>query len=667
MSRKIALLVGVSEYGEGIENLTAPLNDVAAMKRVLEDPSLGNFEVTTLENPDLVTMKREIIQLFRQAKKDDLVLFYFSGHGITDDNYELYLPTKSTGKEDFEAMSVAGSFLKKQAENYYVKRKIIILDACYSGSVNNEWRSKTISIDLKQFLGKEGLAVLSSSSATQVSFEQQGASLSLYTQYLVEGIETGAATQNDDNIIYVRELHDYAKKKVQEVKPKVQPDILTNKEGYEIVISHAPRNPEADYRKIVEKYHREGEITTIDLLILNPKWQQLGLTETQAKKIEQEVTEPFRRRRENLKQYRQVLENEVKKKYPLDSYIANRLQEYQQDILGLRDEDVEPIKQEIFAPFLSQPQPQENPKKITPIETPKTVITPPPKPVNKLSLKTFPFQYATLKKIPGTEEVETHYHDAEAQYFSEDLGNGVTLDMVYIPGGTFDMGSLEGEGYSLSYPQHSVTLKPFFMAKYPITQAQWEQVVKLSKIERNLKSNCAIFRGDKRPVESISWLDAVEFCQRLSQATVKDYQLPSEAQWEYACRAGTSTPFSFGEIITPDVVNYNGEYSYNSSPKGAYRIKTTEVGSFPPNPFGLYDMHGNVWEWCVDDWHEDYKNAPSDGNAWLVDKNSQLRKLLRGGSWHYNPLNCRSANRFSDFLDHGRTDIGMRVVLPSQD
>ncbi len=202
--------------------------------------------------------------------------------------------------------------------------------------------------------------------------------------------------QNDDNIIYVRELHDYAKKKVQQVKPKVQPDILIDKEGYEIIISRAPRHPEADYRKVVEKYHREGEITTIDLLILTPKWQQLGLTETQAKKIEQEVTEPFRRRRENLKKYRQVLENEVKKNYPLDAYIANRLQEYQQEILGLRDEDVQPIKQEIFAPFLSQPQPPETPKKITPIETPKKVITPPPKPVNQLSLKTLTNSYNSV-------------------------------------------------------------------------------------------------------------------------------------------------------------------------------------------------------------------------------------------------------------------------------
>ncbi|MDJ0728534.1 MAG: SUMF1/EgtB/PvdO family nonheme iron enzyme [Crocosphaera sp.] len=664
MSRKIALLVGVSEYGEGIENLKAPLNDVAAMKRVLENPNLGNFEVTTLKNPNLVTMQLEIIKLFKRAKKDDLVLFYFSGHGITDDNYELYLPTKSTGKEDFEAMSVAGSFLKKQAENYYVKRKIIILDACYSGSINNEWRSKNISIDLKQFLGKEGLAVLTSSSATQVSFEQEGATLSLYTQYLVEGIETGAATQNDDNIIYIRELHDYAKKKVQEVKPNIKPDILIDKEGYEIIISRAPRNPEADYRKLVEKYHREGEITTIDLLILTPKLQQLGLTETQAKKIEQEVTEPFRRRRENLKQYRQVLENEVKQKYPLDAYITNRLQEYQQDILGLRDEDVEPIKKEIFAPFLSQPQPKETPKKMTPIETPKKVITPPPKPNHQPSLKTFPFQYATLKKLPGTEEVETNYYDAEAQFFTEDLGNGVTLDMVYIPGGTFKMGSPEGQGHDSEYPQHSVTLKPFFMAKYPITQAQWEQVVKLSKIERDLKSNCATFKGDKRPVESISWLDAVEFCQRLSQATGKPYQLPSEAQWEYACRAGTTTPFYFGEIITPDVVNYDGEYSYNGSPKGVYRRETTEVGSLPPNPFGLYDIHGNVWEWCADDWHENYKNAPSDGSAWLVENFSQVKlKMLRGGSWCHTPGRCRSNYRGRRDLGYDSYGIGMRIVL----
>ena len=123
-------------------------------------------------------------------------------------------------------------------------------------------------------------------------------------------------------------------------------------------------------------------------------------------------------------------------------------------------------------------------------------------------------------------------------------------------------------------------------------------------------NNPSYFKGEKRPVEKVSWDEAVEFCKKLSQKTGKTYRLPSEAEWEYACRAGTTTPFYFGETITPDLVNYNGNYPYGSAPKGEYREQTTDVGKFPPNSFGLYDMHGNVWEWCEDVYNANYIDAP---------------------------------------------------------
>ncbi|WP_208346046.1 formylglycine-generating enzyme family protein, partial [Aetokthonos hydrillicola] len=142
--------------------------------------------------------------------------------------------------------------------------------------------------------------------------------------------------------------------------------------------------------------------------------------------------------------------------------------------------------------------------------------------------------------------------------------------------------------------------------------------------------------------------------------TGKPYRLPSEAEWEYACRAGTTTPFHFGETITSDLANYNGELIYVAGSEGTYRRKTTEVGSFGvANTFGLYDMHGNVWEWCADNWHANYKGAPTDGSVWLNDNNSQLR-LLRGGAWNNNPAYCRSACR--GWYDFGDDDVGFRVV-----
>ena len=203
---------------------------------------------------------------------------------------------------------------------------------------------------------------------------------------------------------------------------------------------------------------------------------------------------------------------------------------------------------------------------------------------------------------------------SSVKYFVENLPGGVELEMGVILGGSFLMGSPKGEGSDSERPQHSVMVSPFLMGKYLITQAQWKAIASLDKIEIDLESDPSYLKGDERPVERVTWDECVEFCKRLSELTGRDYRLPSEAEWEYACRAGTTTPFYFGETITTDFANYDGDSVFASEPKGQYRGKTTPVGQFPPNAFGLYDMHGNVWEWCADDWQRNYKGAPSDGS-----------------------------------------------------
>ncbi|MFM6132912.1 MAG: formylglycine-generating enzyme family protein, partial [Sphaerospermopsis kisseleviana] len=221
-----------------------------------------------------------------------------------------------------------------------------------------------------------------------------------------------------------------------------------------------------------------------------------------------------------------------------------------------------------------------------------------------------------------------------------------TLEMAAIPGGTFLMGSPENEAERRDNesPQHQVTVPSFFMGKYLVTQAQYQAIMGTNP--SYFKGNGSTLLTTQRPVERVSWHDAVKFCKLLSQRTGKKYTLPSEAQWEYACRAGTTTPFYFGESITPDLVNYNSNFPYASAPKSEYRKQTTDVGTFPPNAFGLYDMHGNVWEWCLDNWVDNYNNAPTNGSA--VTGSSGSTKLLRGGSWDINPGSCRSASRVHD-------------------
>ncbi|MFM6081497.1 MAG: SUMF1/EgtB/PvdO family nonheme iron enzyme, partial [Dolichospermum sp.] len=279
-----------------------------------------------------------------------------------------------------------------------------------------------------------------------------------------------------------------------------------------------------------------------------------------------------------------------------------------------------------------------------------------------IKLQPFDFEVAKIEfkklgRFKQKTELNINRQKKQAQHFTENLGDGIQLEMVAIPGGTFMMGSPENEkGYHSSQsPQHQVTVPPFFIGKYPVTQKQWRAVI-------DLKSDPSYFKGDNLPVESVSWNDAQEFCARLSRMANKTYRLPSEAEWEYACCGGTTTPFYCGETISTDLANYNGNYTYGDGSKGVYREETTEVGSFKiANEFGLYDMHGNVWEWCQDDWHNNYEGAPTDGSAW-ISNNTKSDKLLRGGSWLVIPEYCRSAYRSSNGAGFDNNYSGFRVV-----
>ena len=255
----------------------------------------------------------------------------------------------------------------------------------------------------------------------------------------------------------------------------------------------------------------------------------------------------------------------------------------------------------------------------------------------------------------------------EVQTYSEILATGVALRLIAIRAGDFLMGSPahEPEREGTEGPQHRVTLGAFLLGQTAITQAQWREVASWPPAGRALNADPSRFKGADRPVERVSWEEAIEFCRRLSRDTGRSYTLPSEAQWEYACRAGTTTPFAFGETLATELANYNGSISYANGPKGLNRGQTTPVGMFPPNAWGLQDMHGNVWEWCLDSMHYRYEGAPADGTAW-VSGGDQDQRLLRGGSWLNLPEDCRSAyrHRYGAFFHF--VNVGLRVVCLPQ-
>jgi formylglycine-generating enzyme required for sulfatase activity len=281
------------------------------------------------------------------------------------------------------------------------------------------------------------------------------------------------------------------------------------------------------------------------------------------------------------------------------------------------------------------------------------------------SVSEFKFTYVKTRIVSsgflglGT-RVELERQHGKTGYIRENLGNGVTIDLVRIPAGKFMMGSNE---HDREKPIHEVTLQEFWMGKYAVTQKQWQSV---------MGNNPAYFKGDNLPVERVSWSDARDFCEKVSKSTGKTFRLPTEAEWEYACRAGTNTFFQFGEVITPDLVNYDGKSSDRSnSEKVVYRKHTVNVNAFEPNKWGVYQMHGNVWEWCLDDWNDDYSKKPlrlkHHGNeSWgnlNINKNDNRDRTLRGGSWLVIAKGCRSANRYRSIADNRLHTIGFRVVV----
>jgi len=248
---------------------------------------------------------------------------------------------------------------------------------------------------------------------------------------------------------------------------------------------------------------------------------------------------------------------------------------------------------------------------------------------------------------------------AEPPTMAVDLGGGLKMDFVRIAPGEFKMGTdglMDNEK-----PVHKVCFtEGFWMGKYEVTQEQWEQV---------MGNNPSFFKGARNPVEQVNWDDCQAFLHRLNQKQAilhqpLRFQLPSEAEWEYACRAGTTTPFHFGESLNSSLANFNGKYPAGNGEKGADLQKTAPVGSFEPNEWGLYDMYGNVWEWCEDSYHENYSGAPVDGNAWLTP--AVMFRMVRGGAWNTTADCCLSAHRFWLVAGSKQNMLGFRIVCFSE-
>ena len=236
-------------------------------------------------------------------------------------------------------------------------------------------------------------------------------------------------------------------------------------------------------------------------------------------------------------------------------------------------------------------------------------------------------------------------------------------EMVVLPAGSFVMGSpkAEPDRGPEEGPQHKVTVaRPFAVGKFEVTFAEWEACAADGGCKSNANPGDEGWGRGRQPVINVSWDDAKEYLAWLSRTTGKTYRLLTEAEWEYAARAGTTSPFSTGATITTEQANFNGTETADGRRDGKFLERAVEVGTYAANPWGLHEMHGNVWEWVEDNWHDDYKGAPSHGGAWRG--GDATMRVLRGGSWYKVGLDLRSASRFRDLPDYRSADVGFRVA-----
>ena len=554
------------------------------------------------------------------------------------------------------------------------RRQLVILDCCYSAAfaVGMTLKKDEGKLAIEDLLGGKGRAVLTSSDAieeTQAAEDQD--SLSVYTRFLVEGIRTGAADGDGKGWLSPRDLHRYTAQRVCDIAPKMTPQFIHTEDGDSIRVCRVWRDPIDVYRKkvkeLVEK--QAGVITAAGRAILDSLREEIKLEQEKTELIESEELQLSPEYVVKLGRYRATLlatlEAHGRRPDQLSYQDLEELKELELK-LKLRPADVAIINCELISQarlFFQVNQHQ------------LATASPPQAPLTPLELEQPAInEFQRVLNIPTTrgwlewerKQWVKKQENITVPCYRVDLAERLAITMLRIPSGEFLMGSPEKESgrlYSES-PQHLVKLTSFFLSQTPVTQAQWMVVACWPKVNRELNPQPSRFKGANRPVERVSWEDAMEFCRRLSAREKWEYTLPSEEQWEYACRARTTEPFAFGTTLTTDLANYNGKYIYELGSAGTFLQQTTAVESFDANAWGLHDMHGNVWEWCSDTWHDSYQTKNHFGRFLKFDEEGM--KVMRGGSWGSDPSRCRSASREKCEAKHGHHYVGFRVCTHSE-
>ena len=622
-----AIVIGVNNY-EFLQPLKYAQQDALAVKQFLENearfdrvyyfaedaPAVNGMSMRPTRN----NLRRVMRETFRKPfmGDGDNFWFFFSGHGMRSGERDFLMPIDGD-PDDVAESGISTAQVSEWLRGCGADNVVMVLDACRSGGMKD---GKGIGDETREGCRQTGVISLFSCSPNQFSYElaahQQGA----FTKVLLEGlgVQGGCAT--------VARLDEYLKRRV----PEVVRDCLGDRVSQVPYSIAEPLN--RSHLILMPQHSRPEDLSALkidafraqvanDLRLAYQCWLRVNIA---SRGLDMEAIGEIAKLYPQMATFKTQPQTSTKKSQPTSEVplskggsrgwegIKKRIASKREPKSELKDDRSSIVDPILVAPLLSLLRGNRS-----------------------LVLDSFEFETCQL----SSEGVVFQRQTKTAPYFRQDLGNGVFIYMVVIPGGTF----------------RNIQIPEFCMAKTLITQAQWEAVAKLPTVRMELKSNPSNFKGPNRPVEQVNWCMAEEFCKRLAIVTKLDYRLPAEAQWEYACRSGTATDYYFGDTLSAEVANYSGN-SIN---------ETTEVEKYPANAWGLYDMHGNLWEWCADDYSDDFKTALKDSNP-IVSSNEKANRVIRGGSWMYIPQCCASSYRdFNSPADGGfffGGNVGLRVV-----
>ena len=640
--RRVALVIGNSDYRR-VPKLANPTNDATLMAQALEEVG---FEVIAETNADRRTMARAIKafgRTLRAAGPETVGLFFYAGHGVqaSGANYLLPLTAEVVDEADLEIEAVSAQWVLSQMESAGNALNMVILDACRNNPYRGSFRAATRG--LARMDAPSGSLVAYSAGPGKVAHDGIGRN-SPYTAALAAAM-TKPGLDIEDVFKTVRRSVEAETNGGQTPweESSLKGDFYFVPQGSTVTVTPPQAAPAFDARAVelafwnsiagsgnvamFEEYKRrypEGTFTGLaDLKIKElTAEEQTAALPPPATPTPEEIERGLGLSREERKLIQRAL-NDLKHEAGVDDGIfgsrtRKAIRAWQ---VASNTDATSHLTGDQAKALIARGR--EVQVAVGTYETP----TPP-----------------TLN--PGDT-----FHDCPE-----------CPEMVVVPAGSFLMGSPESENRrdEDEGPQHRVRIpKPFAVGRFEVTFAEWDACVADGGCNGYRPDDQGWGRGN-RPVINVSWEHAKAYVRWLSRETEKSYRLLSEAEWEYVARAGTTTPFHTGRTITTDRANFDGNYTYNGSAKGQYRKRTTSVGIFASNRFGLHDVHGNVWEWTEDCWNDSYAGAPDDGAPWT--RGDCSRRVLRGGSWYSEPGSLRSANRGRNTSDDRSSSSGFRIA-----